>query len=205
MRKKNVNPYLSPGMSPSQDLHIAIQLKNKDPEALQSLIHLYFPILCRFAQRILQDKAAAEDATTDVFVKLWQKAPEFDDSQHIKNFLYRSIRNTCLNVLRSRQREEARHETFTDIYLHDEDAFAREILQAEVLAEIRKELQQFAPRLREIFIMAYFQQLSNEEIAQKLNLSNQTVRNQKASALSLLRKKIRAKFPLLLLSQLLLP
>lgn len=192
-------------MSPSQDFHMASQLKNKAPEALQSLIHLYFPVLCRFAQKILHDKAAAEDVTTDVFLTYWQKSPEFDDIQHIKHFLYKSIRNACLNVLRSRQREEARHETFTEIYLQDDDAFAREILHAEVLAEIRKEIQHFAPRLRQIFIMAYFQQLSNEEIAQKLNLSNQTVRNQKASALSLLRKKIRAKFPLLLLSQLLLP
>ena len=69
-------------------------------------------------------------------------------------------------------------------------------MYAELLAEIRKAIDTLPQKMREIFILAYFKKMTNEEIALHLQLSNQTVRNQKATALATLRKALRHKFPL---------
>lgn len=179
-------------------------LRNNDTEAWRDLIRIHYPVYCRFAEKMLKDPAAAEDLTTEIFIKLWQKRAAFTSLQHVKAFLYTSIRNGCLNLIRSRQREEMRNRIFEDTLRQTEPSPDHELIHIELLLAIRKELDAFSPRMREIFILAYFKRMSNEDIAAKLNLSNQTVRNQKAMALVRFRKKLGSKFPLSQISMLLL-
>lgn len=183
--------------------HYTTALKNDDADTWRHLIRIYYPVLCRFAEKTLKDAAAAEDLTTEVFIRVWQKKTEFTNLIHLKSYLYASIRNGCLNLIRSKQREEIRNLTFADLHLKQEQSSDNELIYLELLTSIREELDNFTPRMREIFLLAYFKRLSNEEIAVKLNLSNQTVRNQKALGLSQLRKKLKTKYPLRHISMLL--
>jgi len=171
-------------------------LQENDPVTWQHLIRTYYPPLCLFAKRILKDDAAAEDVATEIFIKFWQKEKEFTDLQQVKKYLYTAIRNGCLNVIRSQKREDARNTTFTNTLLNVDDSFEKEVLYTELLAEIRKAIDGFSPRMREVFILSYFKHMTNDQIATKLQLSNQTVRNQKALALKLLRKQLKPHFPL---------
>ncbi len=168
-------------------------LKKDDTKAWQYIIRIYYPVLCRFAERLLNQEAEAEDVVTDAFVNLWQQRVDFSHANQLKKYLYTAVRNRCLNILRSKRREKERHERFADIYLNTSDAIENEIIYAELLAEIRKEMELLSPRMKEVFYLAYFKRMSNEEIAENLNLSNQTVRNQKASAVSILRKLIKPR------------
>ncbi|PVD51618.1 hypothetical protein DC498_14455 [Terrimonas sp.] len=170
-------------------------LRKNDTAAWQYLIRVYYPVLCRFAKRILLDNdTAAEDAIMEIFVKLWRQNADFTCMQQLKQYLYTSTRNHCLNIVRSKQREKIRHEVFAETYLHADDPDEHEIIYAELLAEIRKEMVSLSPRMREVFYLAYFKKMSNEEIAGHLQLSNQTVRNQKTTALSIIRKALKPKW-----------
>lgn len=173
-------------------------LKKKDNAAWQYLIRIYAPVLLRLAQKIVKDNAAAEDVVSDVFVKLWQQNTNFNSLQQIKKYLYTSTQNGCLNFLRGKQREMNRHEIFAKVYLQQEEVLEQEFIYTELLAEIRKALDTLPAKMRQIFMLAYFKEMSNEEIAKHLDLSNQTVRNQKSAALTLLRKLLQHKFPLLI-------
>ncbi len=168
-------------------------LKKDDKRAWQYIIRIYYPVLCRFAERLLSDQTEAEDVVTDVFVSIWQQNVDFPGTNQLKKYLYTAVRNRCLNILRSKRREKKRHEDFASIYLHADDAIDNEIIYTELLAEVRKEMDSLSPRMKEVFYLAYFRKMTNEEIAENLNLSNQTVRNQKASALSILRKAIKPR------------
>lgn len=171
-----------------------IQLQTNDAAAWKYLIEIYSPVLNRICRKFIANQAEAHDIVTDVFIRLWEDKNRFTNIQHIKNHLYVSTRNSCLNLLRSKQREEERHRFFTNSLLNNDSLFEDEIVYAELLADIRKEINVFPTRMREVFILAYFKKMSNEEIASQLQLSNQTVRNQKASALSLLRKSVGPKY-----------
>lgn len=173
-------------------------LRKNDNAAWQYLIRIYAPVLLRLAQKIVKDDAVAEDLVMDTFVKLWQQNTNFTSLQQIKKYLYICTQNSCLNFLRCKRREMNRHKAFAEVYLQQKEVLEQEFMYTELLAEIRRAVDTLPPKMRQIFILAYFKQTSNEEIANHLNLSNQTVRNQKSAALTLLRKLLQHRFSLLM-------
>lgn len=166
------------------------KLRNSQESALAYLIEIYFPVLRKYAYKIINNEAEAEDVITESFIKIWERREAFSTFSELKAFLYVTVKNTCLNLLRHHQREKVRH-----IYFHQEENTSSldEFIYEEMLAEIRKSIAKLPIKMQKVFILSYFNKLTNEQIADYLNLSNQTVRNQKAKALKALREVFKNK------------
>lgn len=177
------------------DISCLHYLQQGNPDALEYLIRIYFPLVCKYATKITDNKAEAEDIAEDIFVKVWERRNSFAGFSELKGFLYTAAHNAALNILRSRQRERLRHKEFAQIQADGSAGFVYE----EMLAEIRKSLDVLPPKMREIFILSYYKKMSNAEIAEYLQLSQQTVRNQKTKAIALLRFLLKDKDFLLLI------
>ena len=80
-----------------------------DQRALEELIRDYFPVLCRFAERYLPDSSLAKDVVQETFIKLWKGRGSFESVDALRGYLYVATRNGCLNMNRSRERQESRH------------------------------------------------------------------------------------------------
>jgi len=103
-------------------------------------------------------------------------------------FLQITVKNACLNLLRSRQRESARYlELYNLLEQNDPQAFDQQQLTAQLYQHIYEEIEKLSPQLKKVFMLAYIEGLSNEEIALQLDIHNQSVRNDKARALKQLR------------------
>lgn len=166
-------------------------LRKGDTAALQYLIRIYFPVLCRYAGKILDDNAAAEDVAETAFIKCWEQRDRFPDFDGVKKFLYIYVRNTSLNTLRGRKRAQHREVAFVKTYQDAHEASIDELLYAELLAEIRKTIEILPSRMRQIFLFSYYKKMSNQEIADHFGLNQQTVRNQKTRALALLKEAFK--------------
>lgn len=166
-------------------------LKKGNTVGLEYLIRVYFPVLVAYAEKIVQNSSWAEDLTEEALIKVWDNRNRFDTFNALKGFLYTTLRNSCLNALRSKRREEERSRNFVliEAALPDENEFIHE----EMMAEIRKALDTLSPKLKEIFMLAYFEGKDNRQIAELLQLSEQTVRNQKTKALAMLRNLLSNK------------
>ncbi|RBL91775.1 RNA polymerase sigma factor [Chitinophaga flava] len=166
-------------------------LQQGNSDAFYYLIRVYFPIFCEISRKMVQDAHAAQDITHNIFIKIWESSSRFTDFDAIKKFLYVSVKNASLNYLRSKQREKVRHETF--MYYQEDNMLADtgEIIHAELMAAVRRAIEQLPDKMRRVFILSYVEQLSNEEVADRLQLSNQTVRNQKSRALLILRSILK--------------
>jgi len=166
-------------------------LQQGNSDAFYYLIRIYYPVFCEISRKMVQDAHAEQDITHNIFIKIWETASRFSDFDAIKKFLYVSVKNASLNHLRSKQREKARHEVF--MYQQEENMLADtgEIIHAELMAAVRTAMEQLPDKMREVFILSYVEQLSNEEVAERLHLSNQTVRNQKSRALFILRNILK--------------
>jgi RNA polymerase sigma factor (sigma-70 family) len=79
--------------------------KKGSPDALQSLLKQFYSPLCLFAERLLADRAAAEDIVGESFIKLWNKRTDFETMQNLKAFMYITVRNACLNHLKQAKRD----------------------------------------------------------------------------------------------------
>jgi len=173
------------------------KLSRKDPEAFQTLIRIYSPILCGFAGKMLPDSSLAKDIVQETFISFWNQQGSFDTPAALKSFLFTVTRNGCLNLLRSREREQNRHAMTAEYAPQETDSILGNIVRSEVVALIYQLVQDLPAKMQQVFYLSFEEGLSIEEIAKVLNISAKTVRNQKYNALQVLRKKVRDRPDLL--------
>ncbi|HLY69733.1 MAG TPA: RNA polymerase sigma-70 factor [Puia sp.] len=170
--------------------------KRGEPRASDKIFTEYFRQLCFFAERLSGNKEESEDVVADSFVKMLQRRESFENMENIKAFLYVTTRNACINQYKAGKRHVLAHRQMEYLLRTDaikEGPFEEEIIRAEVIAEIYKEVENLPDRAREIFKMIFINGMSTAEIAQKLGIEMQTVRSQKARALQLLKAELLKK------------
>ena len=166
------------------------RIAGNDVSGLRALMELYFPILSAFAEKFVTDSLQAQDIAQETFIRIWERRSSFEHFGALKKFMYVTARNSSLNAIRDRQRAEKRAERF-EMLKQEEDRFAMdEIIYAELLADIHKAVATLPDKMKEIFLLAYVERCSNQEIADRLRLSQQTVRNQKSRALKLVQQRL---------------
>lgn len=182
------------------------KFNNGDQQAFRSIYNIYWSIIYTACLRYLKNAEEAQEITADAFVKLWNCKNEFETLDNIKAWLYTTAKNECINELKRRQRfrsklklffywnsahNDSLHEFVTDL---DE-------IKAEVLNQLYSDIEDLPQQCRQIVKMAFVENLKNDEIARQMDLTVQTVKNQKSSAIKRLRNSITTtkKNPILLL------
>ena len=172
------------------DPNLIDQFKKGDSGAFASFFHLHYRPLCYFAVQLVSDHAEAEDIVKDTFVKLWHKHEDFESGEAIKAFLYITTRNACLNFIRHLKVKDTFRKELS--YLEEgkgEEMILNQLIHAELLREIYQEIEKMPEKRREVFRLAYFDGLRNEEIADVLHISIHTVKEHKGKALTFLRSR----------------
>ena len=156
----------------------------------------YYGSLCYFASRFLKDEEVIEDLVQDVFITLLEKML-FQSEVHLKNFLYLSIRNSCLNYIRSTRSKDRYIASLA--YEEQAENFEESIILTEIHRELAAAVEKLPEECRKVFQLCYFQGLDNESAAQELGLSVNTVKAQKARGKKILKENLKDIFPLLML------
>jgi RNA polymerase sigma-70 factor (ECF subfamily) len=158
----------------------------RDAKAFAFIFRLHRKPLVYFAEKILGIREEAEDIVADSFMKLWAKHADFDSLPEIKSFLYITTRNACLNFLKYSKRVSSLQKEYS--YWVDKEIEILHLMHmAEMLAELKKEVDLLPRKCMNIFRLAFYEGLDTNAIARKLGLSVKTVRNQKAKAVQLIR------------------
>jgi len=165
-----------------------------DHHAFEELFKEYFVPLMAFSRRILADEDDAREVVHQVFINLWEKRSEIDLSTSLKSYLFTSVNNRSLNVIRDRKKfssEEVPERA-------GEWDVSAQIESMELEEKIREVIDSLPERCREIFELNRFDGLKYSEIAVQLDISVKTVENQMSKALKILREKL-AKYLTILL------
>lgn len=158
------------------------------------LFKKHYRALCYFAWQLVQDEKVAEDLAQDAFVAyLNNKAGLSDDEQAIQSFLYTSIKYAVYNLNRRDKvmRKFWERTVFTE---QDEVDYEHQVIRAEFVSAIHRALEKLPEGCRKIMTMSYVDGSSNEEIAQTLQLSINTVKTQKRRGLAVLRQKLNLDY-----------
>jgi len=166
--------------------HNLVALFNSGNEkAFQAIYEELCPGVFLLAYNMLDNTQEAQDVCADSFIKLFQVDEHFDRIENIKAFLYRITRNACLNLLRDQERHSAGHKHLGYIMAQQDDHLKSEI-EIELAATIYKSIERLPTKCRKIFEMTMMG-FDSQEIADHLNISVSTVRNQKVRGIKLLR------------------
>jgi RNA polymerase sigma-70 factor (ECF subfamily) len=173
------------------DNELLRNISDGDELALALLYDRYKSILFGLLLRILSNRAEAEDVLQEVFLQVWQRAANFDESRG-KPFtwlvtLARSRAIDRLRALSSRARtvEEATREVKDIIFDAEENAILKQ--RGEV---VRKALNNLPEEQRQVLILAYFDGFSQTEIAEKLDSPLGTVKTRMRTAMIRLREAL---------------
>lgn len=170
-----------------------------DPQAFDAFFRLHYRPLCYFAAQLIGDPSEAEDIVKDTFVKLWHRHADFDNPHTIKAFLYVTTRNAGINFLRHLKVKNNFSREFA--YLEEsrrDELVLNQLIRAEFMQEIYNEIEKLPEKRREVFKLAYFEGLKNDEIAHRLDISVFTVKVQKGKALTALRLRFSERQVVLL-------
>lgn len=153
----------------------------------ESLFMYNFRPLCLYALHYVGDTDMAEDIVQECFASLWEKIQQGAPVRNRRAYLYMAVRNRCLDQLR-RKGVPAESLRPYDSYgiIDDDEAEARSQTEARLWTAIDS----LPEKCREIFILNKRDGLKYEEIAQELNLSVNTVRNQVSKALRMLKEGV---------------
>lgn len=154
-----------------------------------------FPKVKAFAWKVLGSKDDAEDVAQDVFVKLWD-CPEIWENQETWNaYIYTMVRNAIYDFLKHKSVEQNFQEQVTsqERPLTEPD-FQSQLYADEIALLVDLALDSMPEQRKKIFVMSRKQGLSNQEIADNLNISVRTVEHHIYLALQNLKKIIFIAF-----------
>ena len=167
-----------------------VALSAGDAEAFSRLYEKYHRTLYFFALKLSNNPHTAEELVQSVFVTIWEKRQSIDPAKSFSAFLFNIARNRFYDMLRKRLIESC----YADDMLQQNHQFAddleKQMEDREINVIVNRLLQQIPERRREIFQMSRNENLSYKQIAEKLQISENTVDTQIRNALNFLRKEL---------------
>ena len=160
------------------------KLVKRDPEAFRIFHQEHVRLFCQFGTRFIDDPEVVRDIVQDAFIAMWERIATFREEAHVKAFLYATGRDRAINYLRDRQVELRNRENLAR--LQDEATFRDIAVEEETYDFLCRKIDSLPPMQREVLWM-HVDGLSNEEIAEKLKISVNTVLTHKQRARSVLR------------------
>jgi len=164
-------------MSETELAQVLAQVRAGDADAWGELYRRYAPAMYRYCRRLLPAREDAEDATTEIFMKVRQKLGTYDSSRPFTAWLYKVASNHCWDTLRRRHiRQDLETGDVDELPLEHPDPSQLQRLEAEhTTKQVREALAKLPDRARAALVLRYFGDLSYEEIAETLGVRRQFV------------------------------
>jgi RNA polymerase sigma-70 factor, ECF subfamily len=170
---------------------LILLIQKDDQVAFYHLYERYCRRLYGFVLRYIKQKEDAEEIVQEVFVKIWESRNKIDAYSSFESFLFTIAYNNTISMLRKRTNEKKYLEHLLALQ-HPDDLpdLIDEIHFNELNDRIQLLLNELTPRQKEIYQMSREEGLSHDEIANKLDISVNTVKKHMVNTLAFLKSKI---------------
>ncbi len=157
--------------------------RNGDEKAFETLLHLFYKPLFEYGYRFQKDESRLQDALHNLMISLWERREHLNDTQNLRLYLFKSFRH---QIFREKQQKAPLSIEPEDHFLPIESALSIESVEGEIIrdeanfeksSKIQKVLSKLTSRQQEILHLKYYENLSNEEIAELLQIGRPAVAN----------------------------
>ena len=145
----------------------------------------------RIAYYLVRDKAKAEDVVQEVFLKLWQSHQALEKAKDPKAYILRAVKNQALDLVKSEEASKKKLTGYFQLRLKESSENDNSLALDKVKSVIEKYVNELPPRCRLIFSMSRFEGLTNDEIANYLDISKRTVETQISYAVKKLKEHLK--------------
>lgn len=145
-----------------------------DNRGLEALVQAYSDPLVRFAYCFVKDSAAAEDIMEDAFATLVCKRKRFHESENLRAYLYKIVRNKCVDYLRAHKKRTPLDDVEHVLFAADGEA---DVVRRENARLVYRCMQQLPSQYAEALYLSYFEEYSTEELCKILKRSKKQIYN----------------------------
>ncbi len=164
--------------------------KQGDREAFTQLYNLHIEDLLIYGYKVTSDRQLIKDSVHDLFLHLWRTRNNLADTDSIKFYLYRSLRN---RIMRNSEKNNHVAIDYANLFenIIGELSFEDDLISNEQLNEqqqrLKQAIQQLPKRQQEIIQLRYYHDFGFDKIAEIMHINNQSVRNLLHRAITELR------------------
>lgn len=161
-----------------KDIDLVKYIRDGNEEAFREIYDRYHIQMYYIAKKYVKDSCLAEDAVQDIFVKLWEKRKQLDETKSVKGFLFTMLKNHVLNMLRDRKKEilSGAVAGVEEKKLPRQNLTDDEIMYKEYHEILQQGMNELSDRKREVFELRTLKGHSNSEVATILKINIRTVK-----------------------------
>ncbi|TBN03969.1 RNA polymerase sigma-70 factor [Hyunsoonleella flava] len=168
------------------------KLKRGDEKAFANLVDKYNSKLCLYANSLLNDIPLSEDIVQNLFIKIWEKRDGLREDLPLKNYLYKSVYNACINQYKKNQALTALEKKYVEglnriVEKEDKDTLDK------LKLKVKQAIENLPPKCKEVFILSKKDGLTNIEISEYLNISVSTIERHITIAFTKIRDEVGSK------------
>lgn len=158
--------------------------------SFEILFHKYYQELCHYGMGILGDSEKTEDVVQDAFVYLWENRQKINITTSVKSYLYQSVRNGALKIIRTLALEQRHMPRLTEFieYLEKSEFSEDELIK---LQKIEQAIDELPLQCKNVFLMSCMDKKSYKQIADELEISLNTVKTHISKAYRIIREKVQ--------------
>ena len=162
------------------------RFREGNQRAFEELFWGFFSAGRQFVKSFQVDDSSADDILQEVFIHIWDKRQAFKSEDHFKAYFYKALRNNTVKYITRNKHvlnlESAENKESDDVLL--------KITEIEFNREISRAISLLSEKRREIILLS-MSGMSEQMIADTLNISINTVKNQKTKAYAFLRQELK--------------
>jgi RNA polymerase sigma-70 factor (ECF subfamily) len=179
------------GPEAPDDAVVIARVLGGDKQQFEYLVSRYQRLLYRHAVAMVLDHDVAADMVQDSFVRAYVNLRECRDPSRFRAWLFRTLRNRCLDHLKEASRRHVRLDDLAETPVDRADAPSTLAERSELRVGIARALEQLPPTLREAFVMHYVEDMPYETMAELLDVSVSALKMRALRAREALRLTLR--------------
>ncbi len=176
-----------------EDKHIK-KIAEGNKKVFQYFFEAFYPSLCKFCYDFINSTEIAADLAQDAMIKFWSSRESHTSVKQAKVYLYTIAKNDCINYIKHNQVVE----NHKSRYAENKEFITNAYIEDEVFDILRIAITKLPPQTKKIISLA-LNGYRNNQIAEELDISINTVKTLKKSAYSTLRQLLKGRIFLLFL------
>jgi RNA polymerase sigma-70 factor (ECF subfamily) len=178
------------------DYELLTLFKEGQRSAYEEIYNRYWALLFNHARRMLQSDEDAKDLVQDVFSVFWIDGPTLELQTTLSAYLYSIMRYKVFNLIDRKKVRSNYLSSLEEFIKKNEYSGEYHVREKQMKELIEKEIVALPPKMREVFELSRKADMNYREIAEKLNISDNTVKKQMSNALKILRTRLGVLFDL---------
>lgn len=165
---------------------LIFDFKSWKEDSFKPFFEGFYPSLCLFANKYTKDQEASSDIVQEAFFYLWNKKDDIDSIDSAKAYLFKYVKNRSLNYLRDRERRK----NFNLQQLDSEIFFRDNLIEEETYRTIYDAIKKLPPQGQKVIELS-LDGFKNQDIADELSISVNTVKTIKLRAFKTMREELK--------------